>query len=168
MLYRFLFDSVPQSASPYTHGTLLWIDDRIAEIAREVDYKPVLGRGGTSWTMSSAANCDLEIIRPGILQRKGNVVSVLDESHDTGTALSVDSPSGYRRFVISIVRGHNVPLERLLECGDVRHPGQGDDMASGHQTKLYIAVATRKLASLRTQRAEKRRIHSLGVQTNYS
>jgi hypothetical protein len=89
----------------------------------------------------------LEIICPGILQRKGYVVSVLDESHDTGTALSVDSPSSYRRFVISIVRGHNVSLERLLERGDVRHPGQGNDEASGHQTKLYIAVATRKLAS---------------------
>jgi hypothetical protein len=67
ILNGFIFDSPPQSASPNARGALLRIDDRVVEIAREVDYKAVCGRRGTRGAMATAADSKLELVRPSVL-----------------------------------------------------------------------------------------------------
>ena len=43
MFNSLVLDSSPLRASPYACGAILWIDDRIVEIAREIDYEAVFG-----------------------------------------------------------------------------------------------------------------------------
>src|SRR5229473_2065014 len=92
MLNSFIFDSGPQRASSHARGTLLRVDDRILEIAREVDYKTIFYRRRARGAMATAANRDLEVIRPSVPQRKRNVVCVLHEGDNTSIALDVDGP----------------------------------------------------------------------------
>jgi hypothetical protein len=122
MLNSFIFDSAPQSASPYTCGALLRIDDCVVEITREVDYKAVFGRRGTRGAMASAADRNLKVIRPSVLQRERNVVGVLHEGDDTSRALRIGGPPGNGLGISVIIRGHDIPFERLLEGGETRHP----------------------------------------------
>jgi hypothetical protein len=121
MLNSFIFDSSPQRASSHAHGSLLRIDDRIVEIAREVDYEAVLGRRGTRRAMAAAANRNMEVVRPSILQRERNVIRVLHEGNNTSIALRIGGPPSYGLGISLIVGGHNIPFERSLELGGDRH-----------------------------------------------
>ena len=122
VLNSFIFDCPPQRASPHVRGALLWIDDRVVEIAREVDDKAVFGGRGTRGAMATATDRDLKFVRPSVLQRERNVVGVLHEGDDTSRALRIGSPPGNGFGISVIVRGHDIPFERLLECGETSHP----------------------------------------------
>jgi hypothetical protein len=129
MLNSFIFDGPPKGASPDTRGAFLRIDDSVVEIAREVDDKAVFGRGGTRGAMTSAADRNLELVRPSVLQRERNVVGVLHEGDDTSRALRVGGPPGNGHGISVIIRGHDIPFERLLECGETRHGIDGGVLA---------------------------------------
>src|SRR5229473_6403254 len=60
VLNSFVFDSGPQGTSSHTRGTLLRVDDRIVEIAREVDYKTIFCRRRARGAMATAADHNLE------------------------------------------------------------------------------------------------------------
>jgi hypothetical protein len=124
MLNSLIFDSSPQRASSHARGALLRIDDRIVEIAREVDYEAVFGRRGTRRAMAAAASRNMEVVSPSVLQRERNVVSVFHEGNNTSFALRMGGPPSYGLGVSLIVGGHDIPFERLLELGKDRHPRQ--------------------------------------------
>jgi hypothetical protein len=116
VLNGFIFDGPPQSASSHARGALLRIDDRITKIAREVDYEAIFDRRGTRGAMASAADRDLEFVRPRILERKGNIVIIFHKRHKTSRALRVDCPPRDSFGISIIVRGHDIPFEGLLKC----------------------------------------------------
>ena len=122
VLNSFFFDGAPQSPSAHARGAFLRIDDGIVEVAREIDDEPVFGRRGARGAVAAAANRELEIVRPGVLQRERNVVRVFHEGHDASGTLCVGCPSCYRLGIVCIVGGHDVPFERMFECGESRHP----------------------------------------------
>jgi hypothetical protein len=122
MLNSLIFDSCPQRASSHARGAPLRINDRIVEITGEVDYKAVFGRGGTRSAMAAAANRNMKVVCPSILQRERNVVIVLHEGNNTSFALRDGGPPSYGLGVSFIVGGHDIPFERLLELGEDRHP----------------------------------------------
>ena len=126
MLDSFIFDSAPQRASSDARDAFLWVDDRIVEIAREVDDEAIFGRRGTRRAMTAATNRNMEAVRPGILQRERNVVRVFHEGNNTSFALRVGGPPSYGLSLSLIAGGHNIPFERLLELGggEDRHPRQ--------------------------------------------
>ena len=124
MLNSFIFDSSPQSSSPHARGALLRIDDRIVEIAGEIDNKAVFGRRCTRGAMPAATDRDLELVCPSVLQRERNVVGVFHEGHDTSRALRVGGPPRNGLRIPVIFRCHYIPFEGLLECGETRHPRQ--------------------------------------------
>src|SRR5713226_2476280 len=86
------FSTVAHRASSHARGTLLRVDDRILEIAREVDYKTIFYRRRARGAMATAANRDLEVIRPSVLQRTRDVLCVLHEADNTSIALDVNGP----------------------------------------------------------------------------
>jgi hypothetical protein len=124
MLNSFIFDSSPQRTSSHARGALLRVDGRIVEIAREVDYKAIFCGRGTRRAMTAAANRNLEIVRSSVLQRERNIVIVFHKGNNTSFALSVSGPASYSLGVSLIVRGHDIPFERLLEFRKTRHPRQ--------------------------------------------
>jgi hypothetical protein len=124
MLNGFTFDSPPQGASSNAHGALLWIGDCIVEMAREVDNNTVLGRRSTRRAMAATADRNLELVRPSILEREGNVVGVFHEGHNASRALRVGCPPSDGLGISIVVRGHDIPFERLFECGETRHARQ--------------------------------------------
>jgi hypothetical protein len=122
MLNSLIFDSSPQRASSHVRGTLLRIDDRIVEIAREINYEAVFHRRCTTEAMAAATDRNLEAVRPSVLQRERNVVRVFHEGDNTSFALHVGGPASYGLSVSVFVGGHDIPFERLLEHGETRHP----------------------------------------------
>jgi hypothetical protein len=117
-----IFDSSPQRASSHVRGALLWVDDRIVEIAREVDYKAAFCRRGTRRAMTAAANRNMEVVCPSMPQRERNVVRVFHEGDNTSFALRVGGPASNGLGVSLVVRGHDIPFKRLLELGETGHP----------------------------------------------
>jgi hypothetical protein len=73
--------------------------------------------------MASAADRNLELIHPRVLEREGNVVIAFHEGHNTSRAFRVGGPPSDGLSISFIVGGHEVPFERLFECGETRHPG---------------------------------------------
>ena len=124
MFNSLIFDSSPERASSYARGALLWIDGRIVEIAREIDYEAVFDRRGTTDAMAASTDRNSEAVRPSVLQRERNVVSVFHEGDNMSFALRVGGPASYGLNVSIVVRGNDIPFERLLELGETRHPGQ--------------------------------------------
>jgi hypothetical protein len=121
ILNSLIFDSCPQRASSHARGALLWVDDRIVEIAREVNHEAVFGRRGTRRAMTPAANRNLEVVCSSVLQGERNVVIVFHEGNNASFTLRVGGPTSYSLGVSLIVRGHNISLERLLEFRETRH-----------------------------------------------
>jgi hypothetical protein len=121
MLNGLIVDSPPQTASSHARGALLRIDDRVVKITREVDYKAVFGRRGTTDAVAAATDRNLEVVRPSVLQRECNVVSVFHKGDHTSIALRVGGPAGYGLSVSIIVGGHDITLEKLLELRETRH-----------------------------------------------
>jgi hypothetical protein len=121
MLNSFVFNSCPQRASPHARGALLCIDGRIIEIAGEVDYEAVFGRRSTRGAMATAANRNMKVVCPSILQRERNVVIVFHEGNNTSFALRGGGPPSYGLGVSLIAGGHDIPFERLLEFRETRH-----------------------------------------------
>src|SRR5258708_36165871 len=117
VLNSFVFDSGPQRASSHARGTLLRVDDRILGIAREVGYKTIFCRRRARGAMATAADHNLEVVRPSILQRKRNVVHVFHEGDNTSIALDVGGPSSDGLGINLIVWGHNIPLKDCLNSG---------------------------------------------------
>jgi hypothetical protein len=139
ILNSFIFDSSPQRASSHARDALLWIDDRIVEIAREVDYEAVFGRRGTRRAMTAATDRNLEVVLPSVLQREGNVANIFDEGDNTSIALRVGGPAGYGLCVSVVVGGHDIPFQRLLELGETRHPaGRHELTRQSGSDVLYI------------------------------
>src|SRR6266852_5499742 len=124
MLNSLVFDSPPQRASSHARGALLWIDGRIVEIAREVDYEAIFGRRGTTDAMAAATDRNLEAVRSSVLQRERNVVGVFHEGNNTSIAFRIGGPASYGLIVSVVVGGHDIPFERLLELGEIGHPRQ--------------------------------------------
>src|SRR6267154_5226216 len=124
MLNSFIFDSSPQRTSSHARRALLRVDDRIVDIAREVDYKAVFRGRGTRRAVTATANRNMEVVCPSILQRKRNVVCVFHKGNNTSFALRVGGPASYGLSVSFVVGGHDIPFERLLELGEDRHPRQ--------------------------------------------
>jgi hypothetical protein len=138
MFNSLIFNSSPQRTSSYACGPLLWINGRIVEIAREIDYEAVFDRRGTTQAMAAATDRNLEAVRPSVLQRERNVVSVLYEGDNTSFALQVGGPASYGLSVFVVVRGHDIPFEGLLELGETRHPRQELMGADWQQSDLVI------------------------------
>lgn len=112
------FSTVAHRASSHARGTLLRVDDRILEIAREVDYKTIFYRRRARGAMATAADHNLEVVRPSILQRKRNVVHVFHEGDNTSIALDVDGPPSDGLGVFLVAGVHDMPFEGLLELGE--------------------------------------------------
>jgi hypothetical protein len=119
---------------------LLRIDDRIVEIAREIDYKAVFDRRSTTEAMAAATDRNLEAVRPSVLQRERNVVSVFHEGNNTSFALHVDGPASYGLSVLVVVGGHDIPFERLLELGETRHPRQELTRRTRHGVMQWFLI----------------------------
>jgi len=165
VLDSFLFDGGPQSPSTHARGALLRIDDGIVEVAKEIDDNTVFGGRGASGAVAATANPNLEVVRPGVLQRERDVIRVFYEGYDASGTLCIDCPPGYRLGIASIVGGHDVPFERLLERGESRHPWQKESTRySARRAEPYILTLMRA-SDRRNIRSFREPDRALGVNT---
>src|ERR1700733_2334128 len=95
ILNSFIFNSSPQRASSHAHGALLWVDDHIVEIAREVDYEAVFGGSCPTGAVATAANRNLEAVLSSVFQGERNVVVFFYEGNNTSFALRIGGPASY-------------------------------------------------------------------------
>ena len=82
VLDSFLLNRPPKGTPSDAHGAFFGIDNRIVEIAGEINNEPILGGRRARGAVPSAANCDWQIIVTCVLQGDRDVSDVFDESDD--------------------------------------------------------------------------------------